>query len=100
MWTPVIELLDVSFGFQNLRAYFWAVMVTMGVCKDIMPVHHVRHHRGRAHVIIVCSVGTALQSMFNKLASADTLHGHVRERRQRHGAHAVDERTSSRQSSQ
>jgi len=70
-WTPGVDLLDVGFGSQYLRAYFWAVMVTTGVGKDIMPVSDVQYMFTTCAIIvgvlmyavIVGSVGTALQSI-------------------------------------
>ena len=70
-WTPTFDILSFSFPSQYIRAYFWAVMVTTGVGKDIIPETDVQYLFTTCAIIvgvlmyavIVGSVGTALQSI-------------------------------------
>lgn len=70
-WTPTMAVDAYSFGSQYVRAYFWAVMVTTGVGKDIIPVTDVQFIFTTMAIIvgvlmyalIVGSVGTALSSI-------------------------------------
>merc|ERR1712048_818011 len=41
-WAPMQIVHGFSFGSQYIRAYFWAVMVTTGVGRDIMPTTDVQ----------------------------------------------------------
>eukprot|EP01083_Nonionella_stella_P013005 36732_1 len=70
-WTPNQMVNYLTFGSQYIRAYFWAVMVTTGVGKDIIPATDVQFIFTTMAIIvgvlmyalIVGSVGTALSSI-------------------------------------
>eukprot|EP01084_Bolivina_argentea_P161689 281455_1 len=70
-WTPNAFVDTYSFGSQYIRAYFWAVMVTTGVGKDIIPITDAQFIFTTCAIIvgvlmyalIVGSVGTALSSI-------------------------------------
>ena len=91
-WTPSYETLSYGFGSQYIRAYFWAVMVTTGVGKDIVPETDVQYLFTTCAIIvgvlmyavIVGSVGTALQSIdtpdSQRRRRIDTIREYLRQR--------------------
>ena len=92
-WSPPSEVLAYSFNQQYIRAYFWAVTVTTGVGRDIIPETDSQFIFTTCAIIvgvlmyalIVGSVGSALQSIDSpdsqRIRRMDSVREYLRQRR-------------------
>ena len=70
-WSPSMVVLDMTFTEQYIRAYYWAVMVTTGVGRDVIPKTNAQYIFTILSIVIgvlmyaliVGSVGSAFQSI-------------------------------------